>query len=855
MTTLNSALAVLTGLWMLLSFISRTSKPVPQNTSGQSEVPLRNSSKLLLAAALAFAALGALTVFINTGTQKVTYPVLSYDGKSPDNTLAHARFFEVPDKTITELNARFRIKASPLASDNDVFRTTDTAGGTNVELGRFVEDGMGMFLSGRKDIFSKIYDPVDSDQWYFVAISKTMHTLDVRIDKKRSNYKNQPAAIVYNLSQRDNASINAWQSAVGTGYGKKRHFKGEIQNFTLECTYSSKSQAVLYWLDLIKTLNILLLIALITALLAERLRNMDAIQKSAFLEALTMAGPILLVVFPLFDITANYYDDWHNHVWTIGYVGEFFRSNLAFPLTLNLSEYALSAQPIFYGAFFYPLMGIISSVTGAALALRLVVIALFILQYYMCNKLVFRLTGSKLLSNAVSVLVTWAIYPLTNLYNRAAITEFTATTLAFIALCIFLLLVFDSEHFQGKTRTRYLAYFCISVVLCVGTHPITAMLFMLSLLFISMIFLPFTLDFIKRNKTCCIALAVISLVLIFPVAYPVLVNPDLHVLKGNGVIWFSNGIDSWLQRFSPLLSSVDERIAARGIAHVSTPYLDTQVNMCLLFLGMLLFNFARINKEHKYAKHIRLSVFLSLAYFFIANLLSLSTQAYQYLPGILSAVQFCYRMVTYQNIAIFVMIALLLVFSRIRIRDSQFFAIGLAVIMTLSLSSILIKIEHINAVKNIYINTGVERYGSFPTTYYSKPDYTSCGIPEIIGPVENELTFPVSQKPFGRLEQLSVDAAKEGWFKSNIARFRWNKIYVDGKELDSKDIKAWGNYLVLHLDAGKHTLKAVCAPPSFYVHARIFAIFALFALILTALTDGFIGMLRSMLQARAGRTQ
>lgn|GEM_PF-4704513 len=851
MPTISFVLSLLTAVWVLVSLISLIHKPSRQTESKQFESATGNlSRKLLPATVIAFITLGALTAFSDIGTQKITYPAVSYDSQSTDNNLENAGLLGALDKTVTELNIRFRIKAPPDSTSDNAHRTAVTSDGTRMELGQLVGSGLSLFLSGRKNMFDKVYEPVELDRWYFVAIKKTLHKLEVRIDKEPSIYTKQPGAIIYNLARRDNTPIKAWNIAAGTGYGRKINFSGKIEDFTLECAYSPQSTATLSWLDLGKTLNILTLIALVTAMLAKKLEYLNGEAKRLFLSDLSLGIPILLVVFPLLDLTATYYVDWHNHVWTIGYTGEFFRSNHAFPLTVNLSEYALSPQPIFYGALFYPLIGMMSSVTGPALALRLVIITLFLLQYYACNRLIYRLSGNELISHAVSVLVTWSIYPLTNLYNRAALTEFVATTLAFVALCIFLLLILDREQFQGMTKLRCLAYFCISMVLCVGTHPITAMLFMLSIVFVSMIFLPFLLEFLKHNKVYCIVLAVISLILIFPVAYPVLLNHDLHIVKATKVRWFSNGIDSWLHRFSPLLSSIDERIARQGIAHVSTPYLDTQINMCLLFLGILLLKFASIKKEHKYAKHMGFAVILSLAYLFIASLLSLSENVYQYLPSILSAVQFCYRMVTYQNIAIFLILVLLLVFCRIRTNGTPHFFVCLTIIMTLSFSSVLIKLEHLNAVKNILINTGAEQYETFPATYYSKADYTSCSIPEITGPFENDVNFPVSKRPFGRVEQASVNVTKAGWFRSNIARFKWNQIYVDGKQLDTKDIRAWGNYLVLHLDAGTHTLKAVCTPPGIYMHARNFSVLALLTLIVIMLIDVLIGSLHGLLHFR-----
>ena len=70
------------------------------------------------------------------------------------------------------------------------------------------------------------------------------------------------------------------------------------------------------------------------------------------------------------DLGANFYYDWHNHQWFVGYFGEYFRQHGAMPQVLNAAQITAMPQPIFYGWLFYPTLGFVSAVTGAALALR-----------------------------------------------------------------------------------------------------------------------------------------------------------------------------------------------------------------------------------------------------------------------------------------------------------------------------------------------------------------------------------------------------------------------------------------------------------------------------------------------------
>src|SRR5687768_8623901 len=73
---------------------------------------------------------------------------------------------------------------------------------------------------------------------------------------------------------------------------------------------------------------------------------------------LALAIPVLL----LFDLTANFYYDWHNHQWLVGYFGEYFRRHWAMPETLSVAGAIGMPQPVFYGFLLYPCLGLISAV-------------------------------------------------------------------------------------------------------------------------------------------------------------------------------------------------------------------------------------------------------------------------------------------------------------------------------------------------------------------------------------------------------------------------------------------------------------------------------------------------------------
>lgn len=220
---------------------------------------------------------------------------------------------------------------------------------------------------------------------------------------------------------------------------------------------------------------------------------------------------IFLVVFLLIDVSSKFYVDWFNHIWTIGYNSLYIKSNHIPPLTLNVIQSIFNPWQIFYGFLFYPVAGLVGSIFGPNLALRIIVVLLFSFQYYFVYKLIYLISSNRIYANLISVLITWSIYPLTNLYNRSAITEFVATILAQIALCIFLILIFNSTK---VSVLRYCFYLFITISLCIGSHPITAFYFFLFLIFVVIIFLPFLINFLKVKKNIIIILIFIFLIIL-----------------------------------------------------------------------------------------------------------------------------------------------------------------------------------------------------------------------------------------------------------------------------------------------------------------------------------------------------
>jgi hypothetical protein len=297
----------------------------------------------------------------------------------------------------------------------------------------------------------------------------------------------------------------------------------------------------------------------------------------------------LLPIALLWHGNNAFYLDWNNHLWIIGYFGEYFRQHWTFPITLNTEQLAGMPYPVFYGYLFYPAAGLISAITGCSFALRLVCSLVFLLQVRQVSKTAETLTGDRFLACAVTVLVSFATYPLTNLYNRAAITEFVAVSLVTSVCMMWLRIVRTND-------TRLLSGAALALTFAMGTHPITAILGSLMIALSILAFWPLPRELWNPMGW---AAALIALVMT-PWIYAVALFGGKVKVSGGWIGFFPNTLDHLATRFSPL--PWDPRLGTEEGLLWGTPYLDTQINFALLVLAVfLLFRAIRTDREFRLA--------------------------------------------------------------------------------------------------------------------------------------------------------------------------------------------------------------------------------------------------------------
>lgn len=569
---------------------------------------------------------------------------------------------------------------------------------------------------------------------------------------------------------------------------------------------------------------------------ATRLRPWDWVVVAA------MVGFPLLRLLPL---DATFHRDWYNHLWLTGYPGEYLRQHGALPIVINTTEQAGLPFPIFYAPVFYPLLAPLTAWVDPGLVIRAVVLLVTALQLHLISAALRANAVPPWIARGVACLVIWAIYPLTNLYNRSAITEYVATALLTCVLATwFLLLRAD----QPSERKRYGLGLGLLFTLAAGTHAITA-LYSLPVLVLMVV-----AAYHEGGRDRAFWSAVVR-ALVPPVALSAIVlAPWLYALRkfsrylainqgDSSPDFFIHSIDRWRTRFSPLPS--DPRTLRLPLPKVSTPYLDAQINIAILVLliGWLAIIACRSRSSALAGLRATLIAMLAFAGF---TWLSLRPSAFAHLPSIANMVQFAYRLVTYENLAL-LLGALQLAASLRRRGDRSLFehsaaaAAVLAGCLVISGAGVVIKWQHASAIMNKAEVLGVRLkpvdrpdWGALDVAFYGADNYVTAALYTALTDGEQsgslEVRIPIgSGTDFGTPQPLRLQNPTDAWIRTNVQAFPWNELHIDGVPVTQDRLRVHSQWLAVRVPAGDHVLTLTAAPDELWrvLRASSFGVLAI----------------------------
>lgn len=511
--------------------------------------------------------------------------------------------------------------------------------------------------------------------------------------------------------------------------------------------------------------------------------------------------------------------DWPGHMWMTAYFGEYFRHHLAFPEVLNTDWISGMPYPVFYGFLFFPVAGLLSIPLGADVAVRLIVAGVMIMQCRQTWRLMTAAGAPHRLGWIVAAVFCWSTYSLTNLYNRGALPEFIAVALLLCALSCFLRALMDPTGTASR-RDRVAAFFYYA--LCAGTHPLTAVFGSILIATIVLSALPFLRRALWSTTLRWGVLGILGTVLVLsPWIYATSkFHKDLAIHQDSmtQVMHFTESVDQWGVRFSPLPTDGGQA-AASDTNRAATPHLDAQLNTPLFLLALVVSLGIACARTLRLRQSVGLAWAVSaasLAIFMVALLASLSPAFFNHLPGFCHSLQFAYRLVAYQNLALVAMIAGLVHLDRLAGPHQAAFwkrPLFQGALLLLGLVGLLFKMSHAaTAMKEPgpdgrQWRQATEHLVHLPFEFYGWPAYGTPGSsPEQSQPAEPVFLEVGTGATFGRVAPVIFILEQTQERVIQVQPFPWSRVFDNGQPLAPGQVRALRQGLAVTLPPGTHEI-------------------------------------------------
>ena len=526
---------------------------------------------------------------------------------------------------------------------------------------------------------------------------------------------------------------------------------------------------------------------------------------------------VFVACIPLFAWNHQFFGDWPNHLGMIGYFGEYIKAHAGLPATFQTLQTVGRPTPLFYGDLYLPALGALSAVVGPRAALSLATAAMLFLQFASVRWLLWDATRDEAVACAAAVIVTWAIYPLTDLYNRGALPEFFAITALQTGSCLWVLYARDPAR---RERTGVASGLLLTIAL--GTHPPTALFGGLTfgvLWLASLSWCPDRGRLLRRS----LAIGAAAAAVLSPWLYVVTkFRRQLHVIQDNPSLqFFPTSLDAVATRLSlvPTLGA-----GASSERWVATPNLDAQVSVplvgALILLTVLAFAArARDRKARPALAFAALCVVASWALF----KLSTSAAAWDALPKSFVIIQFPYRLVTFVNVA--ALGALTGVLAALVRADGHMAKARLVLAAAVVLAIVVVGLKlprcleggsGVDAVVTDYANPPRELY--FGAVDYATPD----AFAKVDGAAPKQavtLTVGTSNE-FGVVHATHVRANLRTQVSTNVQAFPWNVLTIDGQPVSREATLTDGFRLATWVGPGEHDVGYAFHPDRAWVALR-----------------------------------
>ena len=552
--------------------------------------------------------------------------------------------------------------------------------------------------------------------------------------------------------------------------------------------------------------------------------------------ALWVAAIILPAIVPLlWRPHSDFGPDWPSHLYPIGYQGYYLRQHHWFNETLNADWAVGMPYPIFYAFLFYPVAAVLAAFVGADWAVRVLAIALLALQTWQVRKLLHGAGGNDRLNWLAAATLAWATYALTNLYTRGAIAEFVAVSLLISATAGLLRSALPGE---SGSRARLAFQGAFFYALSAGTHPITALF---GTLFLGGVLPPLFLASWRKILGPLLAGAFVAMLMLAPWFYLLAKFRGTTTVERESmteVTHFTDSIDSVQSRLWPWprdLRITPGKVLEEGF----TPYLDAQLSMPLLLLAaavsLWMWN-ARTRVRRAASDRIGLWLMgVSWGIFLVAFLLSVCPAPWNWLPRLLRSVQYGYRLVTYQNLALLTAMAGALLAMPVESRKnppagSRWTELALWLVATGGMAVMLSHVLTIQRSPRPDTRRQIshpDNYVYAPSSFYGWAAYSILGAnAETNQPVRTVHLFVGTGEHFGQVSPTKFELESPTNVCLQVQPFPWNKLYLDGQPLDESRARTRPAGYAVQLAAGTHGVSYLWQPDVAWVWLDLLSKFA-----------------------------
>ena len=562
--------------------------------------------------------------------------------------------------------------------------------------------------------------------------------------------------------------------------------------------------------------------------------ELTAVSTGRILRGLAYALPVAAPLLLLLDPQVMFAGDWKNHLWMIGYYGEYFRQHGEMPTALNIVGAVGVAQPVFYGYLLYPLLGLFSAWWGASVALRVGVALLLVIQFGALIAAGNRIFGSRLISYFTGVSMVCATYPLTNLFHRGAIPEFFGTGF-FVTAVAWAARAAVAEGRSQRIYFRWLA--AVFLVLALGSHPPTAVLGAAT---VAVLGLGAAwggwgerVPMARATRGALVAAAVWGALVLAPWVYATArIGPQLAVATpGAGFYFLPDRSDSFWGRFSPF--PFDRWGAEMGIYDVGAPFLEAQLSVALLVFVIWNLRLLRASRRpgmgvaEPAGQGVIRGVLAAAGVWFIGLAwVSISPPVADWFRVLAPAIQYVYRLVSFCNAALLVAVfasGALVVRSGGYGRKWRGTELVLTACLTVTVLGAWIKLQHAVIVGLIgdapQFEPGGSRAGLI-TQGRNEPvgDYNVPGRLRELTPVEQAGLTPIrlpvgtAGADFGVAGPGRIGPQKSAWVVTNAVVFPWHEVVVDGRLPGAEDVARVGHFMAVRVASDARELRAVWRP-------------------------------------------